>query len=131
MEARLGDGFGHETGRRGSEERLTHSVHKSESDQFPNPRMSGDEQPRRNRLRAEADEIGGDQDPLPGQSIPDDAADEQEHHERYKSTGKDESERGRGAINGKNGECQGDRHERVPEERERSGEIQPAKLRLG
>ena len=64
------------------EERGAGAVERHQDDQVPEARVMRDQEPGRDPLRAEPDEIGRDHHQVPRQAVGPDAPDEEEDHRR-------------------------------------------------
>jgi hypothetical protein len=84
-------GHRREPGRCGIEERRAGSGERLQHDQFPDARGIREQQRRGRRLDGHASDVGGEHHAAPRQAVGEDAADEQENHERGRLRGNHEA----------------------------------------
>jgi hypothetical protein len=78
----LGHGLRHEARVRGPEERLADPGHGEQRGQDPHRRVGGERDRGEGRVGDRAPEVGGDHDPLPGQTVGQHTAEQDRRHER-------------------------------------------------
>ena len=101
-----------------------------ERGEVPDLRIAGDQQRRGHCLGEPADHVRADHDPVAGQAVGPDAADEQEDDQRDLACGEDQAEVGLRARQLEDGERQRDRRDRAADQRDRAAGEEEAELAL-
>ena len=131
LDHRRRHGLRDDPGRGGEEERGGGAVDGADCEQVPEPRVAGQQEGGEQALARAAEDAGGDHHLVARQPVGQDPADEQEHDLGRRAGGEDEAEVGRRAGQPENGEREGDRSHRVPEERDGAARVEQTVLALG
>jgi hypothetical protein len=98
---------------------------------MPDPGVAGDQQDADRQLLRCANQVGGEHDKLPGQTIGPDAANEIKGNTAHQANGEDQAQLRRGASDPQDGKGERDRHEAVANGRGRLAGPEQPKARLG
>ncbi len=92
LEQGRGHGLGNEAGVRGLKERLRAAEQDLDHDEFPDRQRPREDERSKQRMQCRARQVGGDDDPLPRQTVSPHSAEEQQGDERERLRAEDESE---------------------------------------